>query len=322
MLYDNAQLAEVHLIAFERTGDPRWRAEAESTFAFVARSLTGPEGGFYSALDAESEGEEGRSNVWTEADVAKALGAEAAATFGQVYGLDRPPNFEQGRHVLLEPKPRPEVAADLGLSPEAARTEAHPTPPDAPGGARPTSAASPRRQGAHVLERPDDRGLCRRLSPPQGPRLPPCRRSGRRFPPGDAPDARRPPPPDLPRRAGQAARVPRRLCLPRPRPPPPPRRDRRPEATGPGEGSGRPDDRRLRRRRARRFLLHRDRPRVAPRPCAKDPYDGALPGGNSVAIRVLVALLRRPATPAISTTPAKPSTPSAPRSPATRRARP
>ena len=69
MLYDNAQLAEVHLLAFERTGDPRWRAEAEATFAFVARSLTGPEGGFYSSLDAESEGEEGRSYVWTEAEI-------------------------------------------------------------------------------------------------------------------------------------------------------------------------------------------------------------------------------------------------------------
>ncbi len=115
MLYDNAQLAEVHLLAFERTGGPRWRAEAEATFAFVARSLTGPDGAFYSALDAESEGEEGRSYVWTEAEIARALGPDAS-TFGRVYGLDRPPNFERGRYVLLEPRPRAEVAADLGLS--------------------------------------------------------------------------------------------------------------------------------------------------------------------------------------------------------------
>ncbi len=118
MLYDNAQLAEAHLLAFERTGDPRWRAEAESTFAFVARSLTSPEGAFYSALDAESEGEEGRSYVWTVAEVSRALGPEGASIFGRVYGLDAPPNFEGDRHVLLEPKPRAEVAGELQKTPE------------------------------------------------------------------------------------------------------------------------------------------------------------------------------------------------------------
>src|SRR5205823_11691115 len=61
MLYDQAQLASVHLLAFEATGDPRWRHEAEATFAFVERSLTAPEGGFYSAIDAEAAGEEGKT---------------------------------------------------------------------------------------------------------------------------------------------------------------------------------------------------------------------------------------------------------------------
>ena len=69
MLYDNAQLASAHLLAFELTGDPRWRAEAEATFAFVARTMTAPEGGFYSALDAETDGEEGRYYVWTRDEV-------------------------------------------------------------------------------------------------------------------------------------------------------------------------------------------------------------------------------------------------------------
>ncbi len=126
MLYDNAQLATVHLLAFERTGDPRWRTEAETTFAFVARSLTGPDGEFYSALDAESEGEEGRSYVWTEAEVAKALGSEGASVFGRVYGLDRPANFERDRHVLLEPRPRAEIATELGLTPEALEQKLRP----------------------------------------------------------------------------------------------------------------------------------------------------------------------------------------------------
>ena len=65
MLYDNAQLASVHLLAFELTQDPRWRDEAEATFAFIERRMTAPEGGFYSALDAETKGEEGAYYVWT-----------------------------------------------------------------------------------------------------------------------------------------------------------------------------------------------------------------------------------------------------------------
>ncbi len=116
MLYDNAQLATVHLLAFERTGDPRWRTEAEATFAFVAQSLTSPEGGFYSALDAESEAEEGQSYVWTRNELTRVLGDADAATFRLVYGLDGPPNFEKGRYVLLEPKSRGDVAIDLGMS--------------------------------------------------------------------------------------------------------------------------------------------------------------------------------------------------------------
>ncbi len=118
MLYDNAQLASVHLLAFERTGDPRWRAEAEATFAFVARSMTSPEGGFFSALDAESEAEEGRSYVWTTAEVERILGKADSDLFARVYGLDRPPNFEGGRHVLLERIGRAEAASDLKITPQ------------------------------------------------------------------------------------------------------------------------------------------------------------------------------------------------------------
>jgi uncharacterized protein len=105
------------LLAFERTADPRWRAEAEATFAFVARSLTGPDGSFYSALDAESEGEEGRYYVWTKDEVGQVLGPDAQL-FGHVYGLDLRPNFPGGRNVLLEQVPLADVAKELDLSPE------------------------------------------------------------------------------------------------------------------------------------------------------------------------------------------------------------
>ncbi len=72
MLYDNAQLASVHLAAFEITHDPRC-AEAEATFSFIERRLTAPEGGFYSALDAETKGEEGAYYVWTVDEVKRTL---------------------------------------------------------------------------------------------------------------------------------------------------------------------------------------------------------------------------------------------------------
>jgi uncharacterized protein YyaL (SSP411 family) len=126
MLYDNAQLATVHLLAFERTNDPRWRVEAEATFAFLAASMTSPEGAFYSALDAESEAEEGHSYVWTEQEITRILGEKDAGLFERVYGLDRPPNFEKGRYVLLEPKPRADVAAALKLTPAALESKLAP----------------------------------------------------------------------------------------------------------------------------------------------------------------------------------------------------
>jgi uncharacterized protein len=120
MLYDNAQLATAHLLAFEATKDPRWRREAEDTFAFVARSMTAPEGAFFSALDAETEGDEGGYYVWTRDEVGRALGdGEDARLFAKVYGLDRDPNFEKGRYVLHQPRPLRDVATSLNTTPEA-----------------------------------------------------------------------------------------------------------------------------------------------------------------------------------------------------------
>jgi uncharacterized protein YyaL (SSP411 family) len=121
MLYDNAQLASAHLLAFEATNDPRWRREAEDTFAFIGRTMTTLEGGFASALDAETNGEEGQSYVWTRDEVKAILGA-GYEPFAQVYGLTAEPNFEKGRHVLYEPRPRLEQAEALKMTPEALET--------------------------------------------------------------------------------------------------------------------------------------------------------------------------------------------------------
>ena len=127
MLYDNAQLASVHLTTYELTGDPRWRDEAEATFSFVARTMTDPEGGFYSSLDAETESGEGAYYVWSRAEVRSVLGdGPDYDLFAQVYGLKREPNFEEGRYVLLEPRPRPEQAAALNLSATALEAKLQP----------------------------------------------------------------------------------------------------------------------------------------------------------------------------------------------------
>jgi uncharacterized protein YyaL (SSP411 family) len=117
MLYDNAQLAAVYIMALELTGDARWRAEAEATLAFISRTMTSPEGGFISALDAETAGGEGAYYAWSGGEVKGVLGEGAdAETFSLVFGLKGAPNFEGARYVLHQPEPLAVQAAKLGTT--------------------------------------------------------------------------------------------------------------------------------------------------------------------------------------------------------------
>ncbi|MFO0891021.1 MAG: DUF255 domain-containing protein [Isosphaeraceae bacterium] len=119
MLYDNAQLASAQLMAYEITRDDRWRNEAEAIFAFVARTMTSEEGGFFSALDAETAEGEGAYYVWTRDEARQVLGdGPDSEAFQQVYGLKREPNFEGNRYVLLQPRPLAEQAEKLGTTPD------------------------------------------------------------------------------------------------------------------------------------------------------------------------------------------------------------
>ena len=102
MLYDNAQLAKIYLQAHQLTQEPRYRRIAEEIFSFVFREMTAPEGGFYAALDAETDAEEGKYYVWTADEIQKILGKKTAARFADVYGIDKGPNFE-GKNVLYVP---------------------------------------------------------------------------------------------------------------------------------------------------------------------------------------------------------------------------
>ncbi|CAA9567641.1 MAG: Uncharacterized protein YyaL [uncultured Thermomicrobiales bacterium] len=118
MLYDNAQLARVYLDAARAFDEPEYRRVATETLEYVAREMTGPEGGFYATQDADSEGEEGKFYVWTPAELAAVLGEEDAAVVGAYYGATPRGNFE-GATILNVPRPAEEVAAELGVSPEA-----------------------------------------------------------------------------------------------------------------------------------------------------------------------------------------------------------
>jgi uncharacterized protein len=119
MLYDNAQLVEVYADAYRATKNPAYRRVVQETLTFVSRELTTPEGAFYSALDADAEGEEGRFYVWTGQEIDDALaGQDDARLFKKVYGIEGGVNFEGKYHILRLEKPLAERARDLKLSEE------------------------------------------------------------------------------------------------------------------------------------------------------------------------------------------------------------
>ena len=116
MLYDNAQLAKVYLRAYQLTREPRYRRVAEEVFSYIFREMTAPEGGFYSALDAETDAEEGKYYVWTADEIQKILGnPKDTSRFNEIYGVDKGPNFE-GKSVLYVPAGSEVEGSVKGLS--------------------------------------------------------------------------------------------------------------------------------------------------------------------------------------------------------------
>jgi uncharacterized protein len=102
MLYDNAQLLEVYACAYQSTKNPAYERVLRQTLAFIKREMTAPDGGFYSALDADADGEEGQFYVWTDKEIDAALAnKDDAAFFKRVYGADGEPNFESKRILVL-----------------------------------------------------------------------------------------------------------------------------------------------------------------------------------------------------------------------------
>ncbi len=119
MLYDNGPLLTLCCDAWQLSGDALFRDAAISTAEWVMAEMQSEEGGYFSALDADSEGEEGRFYVWDRDAIGARLSAEELALITPLFGLDRAPNFE-GRWHLHGYRRLDEVAADQGLDPEVA----------------------------------------------------------------------------------------------------------------------------------------------------------------------------------------------------------
>ena len=103
MLYDNAQLAQLYLDAFLVSGEPRHAEVARGILDYVLRDMTHPEGGFYSAEDADSEGHEGRFYCWTRAELAALLAPEEFEAAVRHFGITDTGNFVDHSH----PQPLP-----------------------------------------------------------------------------------------------------------------------------------------------------------------------------------------------------------------------
>ncbi|MFW6114489.1 MAG: thioredoxin domain-containing protein [bacterium] len=120
MLYDNAQLVTLYSQAYQWTKSPRYQEVVSETLSFVNRQLTDEDGGFYSSLDADSEGEEGRFYIWTYEEVREVLGSDADL-FSDYYDVNERGNWENGKNVLRVTKPLEEVAKQHGLEHARAR---------------------------------------------------------------------------------------------------------------------------------------------------------------------------------------------------------
>ncbi len=100
MLYDNALLSRTYFEAYQATQKEKYRRVGEEILQYVLREMRSPEGGFYSTQDADSEGEEGKFYLWTREEVKQVLGKEIGTPFCAYYGVSQHGNFEGEASVL------------------------------------------------------------------------------------------------------------------------------------------------------------------------------------------------------------------------------
>jgi len=122
MLYDNAQLARTYVDGYLITGNEEYLRAARGTYDWVLRVMTDEKGGFYSAVDADSEGTEGKFYVWSRDEIIEALGEEEGGIFCRAYGVEEGGNFRDettgetaGTNVLYLKVPVGELAGSEGM---------------------------------------------------------------------------------------------------------------------------------------------------------------------------------------------------------------
>ncbi len=114
MLYDNALLVGIYLHQFQITRGRLYRDIVEQTLDYVLREMTHPLGGFFSTQDADAEGVEGKSYVWSKREISQLLGDHNSSTFCEYFGVTENGNFE-GKNIMRITKEDGQVAASLGI---------------------------------------------------------------------------------------------------------------------------------------------------------------------------------------------------------------
>lgn len=118
MLYDNGQLASVYAATYKLTGNIEYKQVTDELLQFVLREMTDESGGFYSALDADSEGEEGKFYRWSRDEVKKELTDQEYRLLADIYGVSDDPNFEEHYYTLLLKSSLSQIAKERAMSRE------------------------------------------------------------------------------------------------------------------------------------------------------------------------------------------------------------
>jgi len=119
MLYDNGQLISLYSKAYQVTNNPMYKNVVEQSLEFIEREMSSPEGGFYSSLDADSEGEEGKFYVWTQEELHAVITDEQDRNiFDTYYEIKKRGNWEEEKNILFMKQSLEELSSTLKLSPE------------------------------------------------------------------------------------------------------------------------------------------------------------------------------------------------------------